>query len=88
MKNALKQQRSGSQPPNEILPFLGSTPTTRTDGKNLLTKSLLTNPSNETSLISTFEWLIIDQIYNAALLGGLKANGCLGKVQGSVTLSQ
>ena len=56
--------------------------------KIYLTKSLLTNPSNETLLISTFEWLIIDQIYNAALLGGLKANGCMGKVQGSVTLSQ
>ena len=88
MANTRKQQRSGSQPPNEILPFLGSTTTTKTDGKNLLTKSLLTNSSNETLLISSFGWLIIDQIYYAALLGGLEVVGCTSKVQESVTLSQ
>ena len=88
MTNTRKQRRNGSQPPNEILPFLGSTTTTKTDGKNSLTESMLTNRSNNTLLISSFRWLIIDQIYDAALLGGLKIDGCMSKVQGSVSLSQ
>ena len=47
-----------------------------------------TNIPNETLLLSSFGWLIIDEIYYAASLGGLKVDGCMGKVQGSVTLSQ
>ena len=75
MTNTRKQRRSGSQPPNEILPFLGSTTTAKTDGKNSLTESMLTNPSNNTLLISSFRWLIIDQIYYAALFGGFNVDG-------------
>ena len=88
MTNTRKQQRSGSQPPNEILPFLRSTTTTKTDGKNPPTKSLLINPSNETLLISSFGWLIIHEIYYAALLAGFNVDGCMNKVQESVTLPQ
>ena len=44
--------------------------------------------TSETLLLSSFGWLIIDEIYYAASLGGLKVDGCMGKVQGSMTLSQ
>ena len=39
-------------------------------------------------LLSSFGWLIIDELYYAASLGGLKVDGCMKSVQGSVTLSQ
>ncbi|CAF4065238.1 unnamed protein product, partial [Rotaria sp. Silwood2] len=44
--------------------------------------------TNETLLLSAFGWLIIDEIYYAASLGSLKVDGCIGKVQGSISLSQ
>ncbi|CAF3490546.1 unnamed protein product [Rotaria socialis] len=43
---------------------------------------------HETLLLSAFGWLIIDDIYYAASLGGLKVDGCMRKVQGSISLSQ
>ena len=81
-----KQQRSGSQPPNENLPQQN----TNTLFKYVQTHSrnISANVTNETLLISSFGWLIIDEIYYAASLGGLKVDGCMGKVQGSITLSQ
>ncbi len=51
-------------------------------------RNLTTNLSNETLLLSSFGWLIIDEIHYAASLGGLKVDGCMGKVQGSISLSQ
>jgi hypothetical protein len=47
-----------------------------------------TTTSNETLLLSSFGWLIIDDIKYGALLGELKVDGCMSKVQGSATLSQ
>ena len=47
-----------------------------------------TTTTSETLLLSSFGWLIVDEIYYAASLGGLKVDGCMRKVQGSVTLSQ
>ncbi|CAF3740732.1 unnamed protein product [Rotaria sordida] len=44
--------------------------------------------TNGTLLLSAFGWLIIDEIYYAASLGSLKVDGCMGKVQGSISLSQ
>ncbi len=81
-----KQQRSGSQPPNENLPQQN----TNTSFKYLQNQSrnLTTNLTNETLLLSSFGWLIIDEIHYAASLGGLKVDGCMGKVQGSISLSQ
>ncbi|CAF4342789.1 unnamed protein product, partial [Rotaria magnacalcarata] len=81
-----KQQRSGSQPPNENLPQQN----TNTSFKYLQTqtRNVSTNVPSETLLLSSFGWLIIDEIYYAASLGGLKVDGCMGKVQGSVSLSQ
>lgn len=43
---------------------------------------------NDTLLLSAFGWLIIDDIYYAASLGSLKVDGCMRKVQGSMSLSQ
>jgi len=82
-----KQQRSGSQPPNENLP---QQQTTNTSFKYLQnpSRNLTTNLTNETLLLSSFGWLIIDEIHYAASLGGLKVDGCMGKVQGSVSISQ
>ncbi|CAF1291838.1 unnamed protein product, partial [Adineta steineri] len=48
----------------------------------------ITNTTTETLLLSAFGWLIIDEIYYSASLGGLKVDGCMGKVQGSISLSQ
>ncbi|CAF1288378.1 unnamed protein product, partial [Adineta steineri] len=48
----------------------------------------ITNETTETLLLSAFGWLIIDEIYYSASLGGLKVDGCMGKVQGSISLSQ
>jgi hypothetical protein len=81
-----KQQRSGSQPPNDNIPQQ----TTNASFKYLQNQSrnLTTNLSNETLLLSSFGWLIIDEIHYAASLGGLKVDGCMGKVQGSISLSQ
>jgi hypothetical protein len=79
-----KQQRSGSQPPNENLPQQ----TTNTSFKHSQTRSVAITSPNETLLLSSFGWLIIDEIHYAASLGGLKVDGCMGKVQGSVSLSQ
>ncbi|CAF4432848.1 unnamed protein product, partial [Rotaria sp. Silwood2] len=81
-----KQQRSGSQPPNDNLPQQN----TNTSFKYLQnqTRNLQTNLASDTILLSSFGWLIIDEIYYAASLGGLKVDGCMGKVQGSVSLSQ
>jgi hypothetical protein len=77
-----KQQRSGSQPPNENVPQQN----TNASFKHLQTQTR--NLTNETLLLSSFGWLIIDEIHYAASLGGLKVDGCMGKVQGSVSLSQ
>ncbi|CAF1398535.1 unnamed protein product [Adineta steineri] len=52
------------------------------------TRHMAINVTNETLLLSSFGWLIIDEIYYAASLGGLKVDGCMGKVQGNVSLSQ
>jgi len=52
------------------------------------TRDGLTNPTSETLLLSAFGWLIIDEINFAASLGGLKVDGCMRKVQGSISLSQ
>ena len=81
-----KQQRSGSQPPNES----GAAPNSNTSFKYVQaqTRPMGTNMPNETLLLSSFGWLIIDEIYYAASLGGLKVDGCMRKVQGSVTVSQ
>jgi hypothetical protein len=81
-----KQQRSGSQPPNENLPQQN----TNTSSKYVQnsTRNIAINVTNETLLLSSFGWLIIDEIHYAASLGGLKVDGCMGKVQGSVSLSQ
>ena len=46
------------------------------------------NTQNDNLLLSVFGWLIIDEIYSTATLGSLKVDGCMRKVQGSVTLSQ
>ncbi len=46
------------------------------------------NPTSETLLLSAFGWLIIDEISYAASLGDLKVDGCMRKVQGSISLSQ
>jgi hypothetical protein len=82
-----KQQRSGSQPPNDNLPSSNM----NSSMKYVQTQTRIM-PGNtlsaETLLLSSFGWLIIDEIYYAASLGGLKVDGCMGKVQGSVTLSQ
>ena len=84
--NTRKQQRSGSQPPNEN----GAAPNSNTSFKYVQaqTRPMGTNMPNETLLLSSFGWLIIDEIYYAASLGGLKVDGCMRKVQGSVTVSQ
>ncbi|CAF4845808.1 unnamed protein product, partial [Rotaria sp. Silwood1] len=82
-----KQQRSGSQPPNDNLPQQQNTNTSFKYLQNQ-TRNLQINLTNETILLSSFGWLIIDEIYYAASLGGLKVDGCMGKVQGSVSLSQ
>ena len=78
-----KQQRSGSQPPNDNIPHQNA----NTSFKHVQaqTRNMTTN---ETLLLSAFGWLIIDEIHYAASLGGLKVDGCMGKVQGSVSLSQ
>lgn len=81
-----KQQRSGSQPPNENVPQQNTNASFKyvsAQGRNVN----ISVPS-ETLLLSSFGWLIIDEIYYAASLGGLKVDGCMGKVQGSVSLSQ
>ena len=81
-----KQQRSGSQPPNENI----AQTTTNNSFKFLHNQSRNTavNFNNDTLLLSSFGWLIIDEIHYAASLGGLKVDGCMAKVQGSVSLSQ
>jgi hypothetical protein len=56
--------------------------------KLVQTRSGITNPISETLLLTAFGWLIIDEIYYAASLGGLKVDGCMRKVQGSISLSQ
>ncbi|CAF1173384.1 unnamed protein product [Adineta steineri] len=72
-----KQQRSGSQPPNEHVPQ-----------QQHPTRHMAINVTNETLLLSSFGWLIIDEIHYAPSLGGLKVNGCMKKVQENVSLSQ
>ncbi|CAF1362485.1 unnamed protein product [Adineta steineri] len=52
------------------------------------TRHMAINVTNETLLLSSFGWLIIDEIYYAASLGGLKVDGCMKKVQRNVSLSQ
>lgn len=52
------------------------------------TKNGLTNSASDTLLLSAFGWLIIDEIYYAASLGSLTVDGCMRKVQGSISLSQ
>ena len=52
------------------------------------TKNGLTNSASDTLLLSAFGWLIIDEIYYAASLGSLTVDGCMQKVQGSISLSQ
>ena len=47
-----------------------------------------TTTTSETLLLSSFGWLIVEEIHYAASLGGLKVDGSMQKVQGSVTLSQ
>jgi hypothetical protein len=81
-----KQQRSGSQPPNENLPQQN----TNTSFKYLQnqTRNQTINLTNETLLLSSFGWLIIDEIHYAASLSGLKVEGCMRKAQGSISLSQ
>jgi hypothetical protein len=80
------KQRSGSQPPNENL----SQQNTNASFKYLQnqTRNPTTNLTSDTLLLSSFGWLIIDEIHYAASLGGLKVDGCMGKVQGSISLSQ
>ena len=80
-----KQQRNSLQLPNDSI-----TIPTNTSSKLVQTQSRngVTNTTSETLLLSAFGWLIIDEIYYAASLGGLKVDGCMGKVQGSISLSQ
>jgi hypothetical protein len=87
--NTRKQQRSGSQPPNDNIPQQNNN-NNNASFKYLQNQSrnLTTNLTNETLLLSSFGWLIIDEINYAASLGGLKVDGCMRKVQGSVSLSQ
>ncbi|UJR36630.1 hypothetical protein I4U23_029350 [Adineta vaga] len=82
---------------HEKLPVIEPTLTNRRKQRNSLlspndaTNTILlpsSNTPNETLLLSAFGWLIIDEIYSTASLGGLKVDGCMGKVQGSVSLSQ
>ncbi|CAF1551159.1 unnamed protein product [Adineta steineri] len=72
-----KQQRSGSQPPNEHV-LQQQNPT----------RHMAMNVTNKILLFSSFGWLIIDEIHYAASLGGLKVDGCMKKVQGNVSSSQ
>jgi len=77
--NTRKQQRSGSQPPpNE----------NHASSFRYQIRPIATSFSNETLLLSSFGWLIIDEILYTASLGGLKVDGSMKKVQGSVNLSQ
>lgn len=46
------------------------------------------NRMTDSLLLSSLVCLIIDEIDYAATLGGLKVDGCMGKVQGSMNLSQ
>jgi hypothetical protein len=80
-----KQQRSNSQPTND---YIAQQQTTNPSVKLVQTRSGLTNTTSDVLLLSAFGWLIIDEIYYAASLGGLKVDGCMRKVQGSVSLSQ
>ncbi|CAF3106242.1 unnamed protein product [Rotaria socialis] len=63
-----KQQRSGSQPPNDNLPQQD----TNTSFKHIQnqTRNIRTSIPSETLLPSSFGWLIIDEIYYAASLSG------------------
>ncbi|CAF0951192.1 unnamed protein product, partial [Didymodactylos carnosus] len=92
------KQRSGSQPP-EPSTVLQSNDLTTT---GIPSSPILTNNQNnssfklvhntrlggETILLSSFGWLVIDEIHYAATLGGLKVEGCMRKAQGSITLTQ
>lgn len=77
----IKQIAKARKPANE--PISGSTKSGQTQ-----TKDGLINSPTDTLLLSAFGWLIIDEIYYAASLGGLKVDGCMRKVQGSISLSQ
>ena len=83
-----KQQRSGSQPPNENIAQTTTTTNNSFKFVHNQSRNTGTNLTNDTLLLSSFGWLIIDEIHYAASLGGLKVDGCMGKVQGSVSLSQ
>lgn len=77
----IKQIAKARKPPNEPIPASAKlVQTQKKDG--------LTNSVTDTLLLSAFGWLIIDEIYSAASLGGLKVDGCMRKVQGSISLSQ
>ena len=77
----IKQIAKARKPPTEPIP--GSAKLVQTQNKDGLTNSV-----TDTLLLSAFGWLIIDEIYYAASLGGLKVDGCMRKVQGSISLSQ
>jgi hypothetical protein len=80
-----KQQRNSLQSPNDLI-----SPPINTSSKlvQIQSRNGVVNTTSETLLLTAFGWLIIDEIYYAASLGGLKVDGCMGKVQGSISLSQ
>ena len=56
--------------------------------KSTPARSSVIDINSEALLLSGFGWLIIDEIDYAASLGSLKVDGCMGKIQGSISLSQ
>jgi hypothetical protein len=74
--------------PNESIVIQTSNASVKFVQTQTKTPNDLTNPTSDTLLLSAFGWLIIDEIYYAASLGGLKVDGCMRKVQGSISLSQ
>ena len=92
----LRQLVRSSTEPIESKPLASST-TAKRRQQNDPAKSVneqIETPSTEVAnvddqlLLSSFGWLIIDELYYAASLGGLQVDGCMKSVQGSVTLSQ
>ncbi len=80
----IKQISTTRKTPNDSIPQANpSSKLVQTQARHALTSS-----TSETLLLSAFGWLIIDEIYYAASLGGLKVDGCMRKVQGSISLSQ
>jgi len=71
----------------ELIVNIQLTPEVKTPQPND-TISPVQQATTDTLLLSAFGWLIIDEIYYAASLGGLKVEGYMRKVQGSMSLAQ